>query len=266
MYFKDFQEVHTHDIENEIWFHILNKLSNYTFVRNIVGKSERRIEKIVILTKQAQDFYEAYKQVSYITKPILLFYSLERLAALLLKIKMNNIRNTNHGVYYNVEENKIDIQTRGLFPNFHQTYSRDNFIIANRSSFLLEDLVNAGPITELDLNGLFLRENNELLLVRVKTSNGHKITIHELDREFLFMFALSSIARYHVVQWSQILQGKNDDIAINIQRYLDSIRLFFPILICSYILEKKLQFPFIPCTIYSLDDWDNKPVSLKTKP
>jgi hypothetical protein len=239
--------------------------SNYKFVNNLVGNNDAKIQKIVFLTSQAQDYYKSFKQVSYATKPVLLFYSFERLASILLNLKRNGIKNQNHDVTYNGDEKKIFIKQNGLFPNFHKIYTQDDFIIINESSFYLKDLVNAGPITELDLNGLFLRENDELLLVRVKTSDGNKITIHELDREFLFMFALSSIARYHVIEWSKILQGKNDDIAINIQRYLDSIRLFFPILICSYILEKKLQFPFYPCPIYSLEDWDNKQVSLKTE-
>lgn len=77
-----------------------------------------------------------------------------------------------------------------------------------------------------------------------KTSDNQKIIIHELDREFLFVFALSSLARYHLLEWSKLLDGKNSELMIDIQRYIHSIRLFFPILICSYILDKKLLFPF----------------------
>jgi hypothetical protein len=251
---KSWENIQTTDIENEIWFHYLNKFSNYKFVSNLVGNDDKKIQKIVILTKQAQDYYNSYRQVSYITKPVLLFYSFERLASLLLNFKISGIQIGNHGVSFDEELNKVKIEQKGLFPNFHTTYSDDDSIIINESSFFLKDLINSGPITEKDLAGSFHRDLDELR-IRIDTSDGQQIMIHELDREFLFIFSLSSLARYHVVKWSRLLEGKNDDLAINLQRYLYSIRLFFPILICSYILDRRLYFPFEPFTIYSLDEW-----------
>jgi hypothetical protein len=253
---KSWENIQTIDIEYEIWFHYLHKFSNYNFVSNLVRNDDKKIQKIVILTKQAQDYYVAYRQVSDITKPVLLFYSFERLASLLLNFKMSGIHIGNHGVSFDEQLSKVKIEQKGLFPVFHTIYSNDNSMIINESSFLLKDLINSGPITEKDLAGSFHRETDELK-IRIDTLDGQQIVIHELDREFLFMFSLSSLARYHVVKWSRLLEGKNDDLAINLQRYLYSIRLFFPILICSYILDRKLYFPFHPFTVYSLDEWYN---------
>jgi len=92
------------------------------------------------------------------------------------------------------------------------------------------------------------REKNELL-IKTNTSYKQEIVIHELDREFLCVFALSSLARYQLLEWSKMLDGKNSELMINVQRYVHGIRLFFPILICSYILEKELVFPFGSYTV-----------------
>jgi hypothetical protein len=128
-----------------------------------------------------------------------------------------------------------------LFPNFHKCYTTRE--LNKGTSFYLKDLVNVDPIKENELNGILDREKNELL-IKTNTSDKRDIVIHELDREFLRVFALSSLARYQLLEWAKSLDGKNSELMINVQRYVHSIRLFFPILICSYILDTKLVFPF----------------------
>jgi hypothetical protein len=108
MSLKDTEHIETFDVENEIWFHHINKFANYKYVSNLIGNWDKKIQIIINLTKQAQDIYDAYKQRSPIIKPILLFYSFEKVAALLLKLKNPSIHNTNHGVSY--DDKRITIQ------------------------------------------------------------------------------------------------------------------------------------------------------------
>jgi hypothetical protein len=93
------------------------------------------------------------------------------------------------------------------------------------------------------------------LLVRVKEENSKsEVVIHELDREFLFVFALSSISRYRIVEWTNLIKGIKSDLIVRIQRYMHSIQVFYPLLVSSYIYGKKLiPDTFVPAEITPLE-------------
>ena len=68
-----------------------------------------------------------------------------------------------------------------------------------------------------------------------------------------FTFALSSLSRYKIVEWSNLLRGLKNDFVVDVQRYMQSIQVFFPLIICSYIFCKKLIPEFYPTEISELD-------------
>jgi hypothetical protein len=71
----------------------------------------------------------------------------------------------------------------------------------------------------------------------------------------MFIFALSSLSRYKVNEWSHYINGTNTDLIIDILRYMQSIELFFPTLVLSYIYGIKFVVEaFVPAMITSLDD------------
>jgi YaaC-like Protein len=70
------------------------------------------------------------------------------------------------------------------------------------------------------------------------TSNDGKIKLHELDREFLFIFAISTLARYKVNTWNKMLSGKESDVIIKISEYLQTIQSIFPNFVLNSLLNK----------------------------
>jgi hypothetical protein len=170
---------------------------------------------------------------------------------LILSRTKNTAPSKHHGLEY--KGSKIIVKKTGLFPNFHSCYSKDPSIHEEGYSFKLESLMNQLPIRENDLNGMLLREGRDCLLVKIREENsGQEVVVHELDREFLFTFAISSLSRYQVVEWTNMIKGLKSDLIIEIQRYMQSIQVFFPLLVVSYILKRKLIPEFYPATVNPL--------------
>jgi hypothetical protein len=78
------------------------------------------------------------------------------------------------------------------------------------------------------------------------------VTLHELDREFLFIFGLASLSRYNILRWNELLEGKQSNLIITIQRYLKSMVTFFPLIIASYLHNKKIVPEFYPAEVTEL--------------
>jgi len=69
-----------------------------------------------------------------------------------------------------------------------------------------------------------------------------QVQIDELDSEFIFIFALSTLARYRVNDWAEIVSGKKNVLIGKIRRYLQSVELLFPNLVLNELHEKTLAF------------------------
>ena len=68
---------------------------------------------------------------------------------------------------------------------------------------------------------LSLMKNGSLATNRIKNKNTLvEVSVHKLDRGFIFRFGLSTLALYSVNEWNNILGGRNDDLIIRIKRYL----------------------------------------------
>lgn len=238
---KKIEWLHSSDPELTIWDYYVEGFTNPYSVSKILNEpvNSQRIIKIVAATRQAKDLYLSYIHVAPISKPILLLYSFERLASVLIEAKNPNAPvRRNHGIGYS--EGKIQIKRNGLFRHFHSCYYTDNSICDNETVFALENLVsNNLPIRENEINSIFLRETQDFLLNKVHTSRG-LITLHELDREFLFIFGLASLSRYNILRWNELLEGKQSDLITIIQRYLKSMVVFFPLIIASYLYDRKI--------------------------
>jgi hypothetical protein len=81
---------------------------------------------------------------------------------------------------------------------------------------------------------------------------GNKITIKELDRKFIFIFAISSLARYRVKEWDSIIAGRNTDLVIKIRQYLQSIEILFPNLILNELYDETTVSFFSPARMGDL--------------
>lgn len=86
-------------------------------------------------------------------------------------------------------------------------------------------------------------KNDSLATNRIINENASvEVSIHELDREFIFLFGISTLARYRVNEWNDILSGRNNDLILKIQRYLQSVQLSFPNLILNILYDKIFLF------------------------
>lgn len=266
--------IKTNDIEKEIWNFISSFESEYfvkCFVKDRISKKFHGLDfnllnsvkdsqnkkstngKVEILSplqlsdindeliteisnnaRQARDFYMVSKQLPLLSKPILLFYSFEKLANVLifLTFKINEGNRYSHGLTYYKGE-PVKVKSLGLFQRFHDCYSSDPSIYLEKQAFKFENILNAGELYDVhlfDAMELGLIDQN---LKPINENTGKQASITELDREFIFMFGLSALARYRVNEWSEIIAGRKSDEILRIDRYLQSIQSLFPNLVLN---------------------------------
>ena len=98
------------------------------------------------------------------------------------------------------------------------------------------------PIDRFSLFRNMENGNYFMKVKRIKTveENYH---MHELTREVLFAYAMSMLARYRVLNWNNIVEGRDsDNLAWRIEDYLRSTQSFFPNMIINILHNKKYSF------------------------
>jgi hypothetical protein len=267
-------EVYTNDREQEIWNFIGDLESEhfcYEFIRKRIKRKQswkrsirilktkrtkkdleifdpikipdlrKAIPEIVNNARQARDFYLSSKTLPLISKPVVLHYAFEKLANIVTLTTFTDPHSKYaHGLSY-YPPGPIIVGRNGLFQIFHDCYADDLSIYLNGCQFKLENLVEAGPINYINLYSLVAQRSisvNRILDEKTKK----EVSMHEMDREFIFVFALSTLARYRVNEWIEIISGKRSDLIIKIRRYLQAVELLFPNLVLNELHEKVLLF------------------------
>jgi hypothetical protein len=197
------------------------------------------ISEITNNAKQATDFYMSSKSLPLLSKPVLLYYAFEKLANILSLVTFSEpYSKFAHGLSYHKGQ-PINIHRKGLFQIFHDCYSDDPSIYLENHNFKLENIISAGETNYVRLQSLMIEDNKANKLYSEAKS---EIKIDELDREFIFIFALSTLARYRVNDWAEIISGKRSNLIVKIRRYLQSVELLFPNLVLNELHEKILMF------------------------
>lgn len=283
-------EILTDNPIQEIW-NTFENLANIKYLETIIRTRLERIANTQIMSNdnfeliedkdildivyearniiiQSKDIFFASKSLPRLSKPILLFYSFEKRAQLLYLITFKEKRDRSiHGLSYPSKINgdrTINIQETGLFPNFHSTFSTNNFCRV-KPKIKFEDIINCGPINIIKVKAY----DNRIILYSLKNQNDIEnngiIQIEELDREFMFTYVLSILARYNVNEWSNLLIGKeilfsNQVKTINyIWLYLNTVENSFPNLILNEIFGKYISF-FSPAKIMEkeIEEYDDR--------
>jgi hypothetical protein len=208
----------------------------------IDATDDKIVREITNNARQARDFFSTSKTMPMLSKPIILHYAFEKLADVMI---LNTFKITGdtyaHGLGYDEKLEKITVEKKGLFARLHCCYSTDVSFCAKGYEFKLDSLLNANPINEHDLFEEMRSGTFGSIPVHEETTNSD-VTMPEPDREFLFIFALSSLARYHVNEWSDIIEGANDARILKIRRYIQSIQAFFPNWLLNALHTKKMFF------------------------
>jgi hypothetical protein len=217
-----------------------------------VSDIKKIIPEIMNYAKQARDFYLSSKTLPLVSKPVVLHYTFEKLANILA---LNTFREPHsmraHGLSYH-HPRPIIVAPKGLFQVFHDCYSEDLSIYLEGREFKLESVIDAGPINYIHLYAQV--GQHSLNINRIfDEKNRKEVALHELDREFIFIFALSTLARYRVNEWVEIISGKDSDLILKIRRYLQAVELLFPNLVLNELYEKVLLF-YEPARIGGPDD------------
>jgi hypothetical protein len=242
--------IYTDNPEQEIWNYIANfeieKFVDEYIDKNISSSENKNIsnneydrqKSIITITnnaKQAREFYMLSKQLPLSSRPVLLHYAFEKLTIMLVLIKLRyNQSIRQHGLTYC---DNIQVKKDGLFVKLHQYFYPNNDL--QGKEFDLKDVINANAISRIKINYNILN-NQEIKIATIKTQNI--ISIHELEREFMFSFVLSVLARYQISKWMEILSGREEKIILKIRRYYESIQLLFPNLILNELYDKFLEF------------------------
>lgn len=201
------------------------------------------VSEIANNARQAHDLYIVAKELPMLSRPILLLYAFEKLANMLVLLTFKTQEgkgNYFHGLTY-FKQKPIEVKSKGLFQRFHDCYCFDPSIYIEKRAFKTENLVNAGHTSHMEIVNLM--KNDSLATNRIINENASvEVSIHELDREFIFLFGISTLARYRVNEWNDILSGRNNDLILKIQRYLQSVQLSFPNLILNILYDKIFLF------------------------
>jgi hypothetical protein len=196
--------------------------------------------EIALNARQARDFYATARTMPMISKPIILHYAFEKLANIAILSTFEVTGSTYaHGLGFNPTTLNVTVEKKGLFSRLHDCYSTNPTIYASNYEFKIDSLISNNPIDESEL--LQIGTMFDGMAVHEETTNSD-VQMGEADREFLFMFALSSLARYHVNTWSDIIEGRNDTRILSIRRYTQSVQRFFPNWILNALHWKNLSF------------------------
>lgn len=175
-----------------------------------------------------------------ISKPILLFYAFEKLAEIAILNTFTITTSTySHGLTYDRETLNVKVSAQGLFPRLHDCYSSNPAFCGKKYEFKLDSLMNTEPIGKTEL--LTLGNPFESVSVHEETTRN-PVLMGEPDREFLFIYALSILARYRVNDWSDVIEVKNDTRILRIRRYTQSIQMYFPNWILDALSWKRHLF------------------------
>jgi hypothetical protein len=154
--------IRTDNPEKEIWRY-LRLFTHESYVEKFV-KDERAKAQVISCLKQAEEIYSLSKSVSILTKPILYYYGMQRLAKALIFLKNPTIdqRNLMHhglsggGVSSDIEkflDSKIHVAETGIFREFSKLTTK-NRILLTKTVYNKEDYhhdeswVNDCEITE----------------------------------------------------------------------------------------------------------------------
>lgn len=237
------------------------RIKDQRFVRKLASEETiyKKIPLLQNLVKQSYDFYKASTALPLLSKPILLLYSYETLAEFFYQSigKVGKKNKYSHGLYYDAHKHIIEIKREGLFQSFHSSYSPD---LLESQSFTLSNLVNCGSINSFELETYSSKIYNN----KIKNLDGKDVCLSELDREFLFIYSLSILARYNIMEWSSILDGIRSEvldpnIGILIRRYLNAIELIFPLLVLNELRRESCIF-FQPARLMpdNLENYNDK--------
>ena len=256
--------IYTNNPEQDIWQYISDYeieqvvieylKNNGIYSKDDNNNSEIDRQKLIIAitnnAKQAREFYMLSKQLPLSSRPVLLHYAFEKLTIMLILLKFGYTRSiNNHGITYC---DIIEVKENGLFVKLHEYFSPQTNL--KGETFDLIDLIDANAISRIRIEHN-IRKNQEVKITSVKTQKV--IDIYELEREFLFSFVLSVLARYQISKWMDILSAKKDKSIIKIRRYYESIQLLFPNLILNELYNKTLNF-FYPAELgpVEMDEYD----------
>jgi hypothetical protein len=129
----------------------------------------------------------------------------------------------------------------GAFSRFHDSYSSKPFIYLDNYTFKWQDLLEQ-PTDRFRLFEIMLK-GNSIVDLKVK-SRSFAHSAHVLTREIIFTYAMSMIARYRVILWNDILEGRyvNKDIFWKINDYLRQTQSFFPNLVFNKLHDSEYHF------------------------
>ncbi|MDR4492425.1 MAG: YaaC family protein [Candidatus Nitrosocosmicus sp.] len=219
-----------------------------------VSDIKEKIPLLRNLINQSFEVYNASINLPLLSRPILLFYSFETLAQFLFRstYEINQESRYSHGLAYRTEDHTVKVQKEGLFQDFHISHSCGGM---DPHTFSFEEILNCGSINPVELELYSGRSFRHIL----KNTNGEQVSITELDRELIFIFSISILARYKILEWSNILDGIRSDkldvnVGIFIRRYIQAIELTFPILILNE-LKRMSCFFYEPARMMA-DEWE----------
>jgi hypothetical protein len=195
--------------------------------------------EIALTARQARAFYEESKHINELSRPVMLFYAFEKLANILILNTYDFLPESySHGLSF--RDGNLLTKPSGLFCRLHDCYDSDPSIYTTKYKFRFEDILKNGPKSENEILEMMLGrwEQTELL----DQNSNTKVKVNEFDREFMFMYSLSDLARYRVIEWSDIIEGAIHDQINFIRTYLKAIQTAFANWVLNLVTSKRQLF------------------------
>lgn len=128
----------TNNSEREIWRY-LQLFSKESYVTKLV-KEETATDQITSCIRQAREIYSLSRSTSLLTKPVLLYYGMQRLAKALIflrnpNVNINDLKNhglSGRGISDKIKkflDNRIPKNKLGIFPEFSKWTTKNNILL-----------------------------------------------------------------------------------------------------------------------------------------
>lgn len=216
---------------------------------------EINADEITHTARQAIEIYKASQTVSMYAKPILLYYCYRRLANIIfLATYESNFEKSRasdkHGLTMDRnEKDNIICKPAGTFARLQDSYYQNPQIYLEGVIFRWQDLLepptqrfylfeNMFKDAQQDKKDMMKKKKmliDNKVVVKESESNNPSYVIHELVRELMFTYSMSMLARYDILKWKDLMEGRQDNIMWKIEGYLKSTQAIFPNLILNEI-------------------------------
>ena len=197
--------------------------------------------------KQAKEYYEAARNTTELTLPVLLYYGMISLGKMLVDSTFEFTTKKKHHGLGTESIRKVSVMHQGFFTRFHDAYNPEPAIYVHKLTFSMQELFSMIPDVRREYKIVYkeesrinphIDEETQMNDPFVLKKDGLNLVFPALTSHFLLMFLLSRLARYRPIEWGKMIEGERSDEIYLIRKFLKVSARRFPNLVINELFGK----------------------------